>query len=93
MGNPHTSQGLTDREQTNPSHYSKSPKSLNEKFETKCGQRTNTDKTTPDCQTLHNPDKRGEPTDTQTSKESQQSENPASTGIILDNRKGQLQRK
>ena len=93
MCNPHTAQGLTDREQTNPSHYSKSPKSLNEKYETKCGQRTNADKTTPNSRTLYNPDKPEKPTDSQTRKDDQQSENPASTGITLDNEKGQMQRK
>ena len=93
VSNPHTSEGLTDREHINPGHHHKSPECLDEKDEAKRESRTNTDKTTPNSQTLHNPDKPGEQTDTQTSKESKQSENPASTGIRLYNRKYQLQRK
>ena len=89
VANPQTSEGLTDREQNNPRHQPQSPEQINEKSETKSDLGTNADKTTPNSRTLYNPDKPEKPTDdSQASKGSQHSENPASTGIRLDNKKG-----
>ena len=79
MGNPHTSERLTEREQTNPGHHAQSPENLSEKAKTKSESKTYTDKTTPYSQTLHNPDKPEKSTDTQTSKDNQQSEDSSST--------------
>ena len=75
VGNPHTSERKTHRRQTNPGHEPKSPERANEQDETKKHEH----KTTPYSQTLHNPDKPEKPTNTQTSKDHQLSENRSST--------------